>query len=436
MKGFKIALIAILAGVAIGLCAGMFMVLNGDISFFGWFGNSDKVWDNPEDFFAGGYTLQKEQTLGDLDITELVVDYEKGMSDVIFLPSKDGKTKIEEYFNKKMKEDEFARIIREGNTLTISRKGKNNSNFNIFGNSPWGYVKIYLPADVYAGLEQLTIKTSSGDITLPAWEGAESSMKKALLSSNSGDMEVKGLYADTIQISRSSGSLDAAGLYGQEITISANSGDLNAENLEAGKITISASSGTVELDSLKGETIEVNTNSGDISIKSAQGNVTLHSSSGYQDMEYITGNVNMTSNSGDQEIHNLEGDLTMTSSSGELTAETVKGVLKLDSQSGDQEIRALTGSGSFCASSGTVTIGMDVMNGDMQIKTTSGNVSLTVPHETGFHFRANTNSGDIETWFDDVVSYNKKGNSAEGNIGEDTGYKVTIECSSGDVEVR
>ncbi|MGL5434075.1 MAG: DUF4097 family beta strand repeat-containing protein [Lachnospiraceae bacterium] len=58
-----------------------------------------------------------------------------------------------------------------------------------------------------------------------------------------------------------------------------------------------------------------------------------------------------------------------------------------------------------------------------------------LPEETAFHFKADTNSGYIKAYFDELLHYNKKGSQAEGTVGT-AEYQINIKTSSGDIKFQ
>ena len=48
----------------------------------------------------------------------------------------------------------------------------------------------------------------------------------------------------------------------------------------------------------------------------------------------------------------------------------------------------------------------------------------------------NTTSGDIDTSFDDKLSFNKRRTSASGNVGQDLQYRIKANTTSGDIKIH
>ena len=74
-------------------------------------------------------------------------------------------------------------------------------------------------------------------------------------------------------------------------------------------------------------------------------------------------------------------------------------------------------------------------DGDINVNTTSGIVDIYIPENTTVDFEASTTSGDIDTFFDDDLSFNKKGNHASGIYGYGEAIHMDISAVSGDVSV-
>jgi lia operon protein LiaG len=138
--------------------------------------------------------------------------------------------------------------------------------------------------------------------------------------------------------------------------------------------------------------------------------------------------------SGSVELYSVHADrITLGASSGEIQVNSASGSLDAETSSGDISIEDISGNGTFHTSSGDVSLVVTDLTGDLSFDTSSGTVKCSLPEDTGFAFAADTTSGDINTFFDDDLSYNKRGNNARGTVGGDSKYKIEVSTSSGDI---
>lgn len=138
--------------------------------------------------------------------------------------------------------------------------------------------------------------------------------------------------------------------------------------------------------------------------------------------------------SGNVRLENIKGNVQVTTGSGNITGKQIDGEVDVQAGSGNITLTGISGSGSAQAGSGNVRMETDHVTGDIDLTTGSGNIHLELPHELGFYFQAETGSGNINTDFDDALSYNNKGNHAEGEVGEEQ-VKIHVKANSGNVRV-
>lgn len=112
------------------------------------------------------------------------------------------------------------------------------------------------------------------------------------------------------------------------------------------------------------------------------------------------------------------------------------GVWEIQTSSGEVWIKAQEGSGSISTTSGDINLKLSRLAGSLNMDSSSGMVQIGIAADNAFDFRADTSSGDIETFFDDDLSFSKKGNSAHGIYGDNEGgSSVVVRTTSGDVWV-
>lgn len=145
--------------------------------------------------------------------------------------------------------------------------------------------------------------------------------------------------------------------------------------------------------------------------------------------------ISIQAGSGNLHVENLKGRIALHTGSGNITGEKLEGSIDAGAGSGNVRLEGFAGEGKIETSSGNVTVKAEGLTGDLAFRAGSGNVNVTIPDDASFHFRAKTGSGIIRTDFDQKLSYNKKGNSAEGDVGEKPDFHVEAKTNSGNVSV-
>lgn len=140
--------------------------------------------------------------------------------------------------------------------------------------------------------------------------------------------------------------------------------------------------------------------------------------------------------SGNVKAEGLKGNISLRTGSGNITGADLEGMLDVHAGSGNVTLSDVAGNGKVEAGSGNVKVEASEVTGDIAIHTNSGNNSLEIPGDLSFHFRADTGSGNIHTDFEDLLSYNKKGNHKEGDVGDGSRVTISMEAGSGNVRIR
>ncbi len=109
--------------------------------------------------------------------------------------------------------------------------------------------------------------------------------------------------------------------------------------------------------------------------------------------------------------------------------------MEIVTTSGEISVENGKGYGEAEASSGDVSVSLRSLEGDLDIDTTSGEVRIYLPEDASFAFVFSSASGECETFFDDCLSYNKRGTSAKGDYGSSPDFDISIATSSGDARV-
>ncbi len=432
MKKMKITTLVILCILTVGLCG---------ILVYGIAGHSIYVGG----YNGGGYAshgspqlvMEKEIPLDGID--HISLQYDMNNNDIRIYESEEDILTIREYNELDLEEDELSTVTVTGSGIEIRGKKREGKKFQLqigrFGiRSVYGYTEIGLPAS-YKG--QLLLSTASGDIRSEMDIVLESGFQAETIS---GNIMIPDITAQTVSLGCSSGdvkvsavSTDVSGLTGA-IDIATISGDINIGEL-TGELDIGSSSGDITVKQLTGTT-KIKSISGNIKSDTVQGNTQLGTTSGDITVQCIDGIVKAESSSGSIKILAGDGDRTVNTISGDIRMEGVAGSWETHTTSGEVWIKAQEGSGSISTTSGDINLKLGKLAGTLSVGSSSGTAKIQLSPDNMFEFKADTSSGDIETFFDDELSFSKKGNSAHGTHGDSSGANsIVVKTTSGDVQV-
>ncbi len=318
--------------------------------------------------FGQPYKLAKEWEIPASETESLYVNYNMNSNDVYLFEGTGDNIVIREYTNFEGKEEWLSTVKQEGSTLVI-RGERRRSGFFLMGISREdAYIEIYLPSGL---LTEMEIVTTSGDIRAER------------------DFTVDGSFS-----------------------VESSSGDICFQKVGAEKIVAGASSGS-------------------ITFGYAAGTVWAEASSGDICFQEIAGDAEISTSSGEIQVLGGSGTRIISASSGSITLADVNGRFDLRTTSGEIFLGNGNGYGEAEASSGDIDIRLDRLEGSLDIDTTSGEVGVYIPADASFSFAFGSASGECETFFDDCLSYNKRGTSAKGDYGSSPDKTISISTSSG-----
>lgn len=397
MKKLKITTIIFLSAAAICLCAIMIILLTSDRSFS--FGEDSQ-----------NYSLVLEKEFDAADIESLKIEYGMNSNDVLFFEGTGESIVVREYLNFKPKDNQISTVTQNGTELQI--KGSRRNSFVFFSFRPRNaYTEVYLPADYAEKLDSLYVKTLSGDVNSELSFALRNSFSA---SSTSGDITFPEVKAHEIQLHSTSGNIYVRAAQCETFSAATTSGDIWARQV-TGKSSISSVSGEIAVGGQNGD-ITISTTSGDIYA------------------EQVTGEALVSSVSGEIFLKRQNGDVDASSTSGDIRIGVLQGNFEMDSSSGEVQIADGTGQGRADTISGDVQIYLAQLTGDLNISTTSGWVDLRLPETVSLTLDFDSTSGECSTFFDDQLSYNKKGNKADGQYGGGA-QKVRVSTTSGDLRI-
>lgn len=341
------------------------------------------------DSFEEGMTQKRlinTQTVSMEGVNE--IDIEGYNCSVVFKKSDNNEMTINEYGSKQYKTS-FVTADSSGDVMKIEAEKRTGRSWFVFGNN-YRYMEIFLPEGYQGGFD---INTSSGDINV----------KMSLVCSE-------------FTINTSSGYVYLEGVNAKDISINTQSGDITSSDiLSCTKFDASTSSGYLYLGKLTAESGQIHTSSGDVNVDVLSGVDEINTSSGYVKIKELQNDADIQTQSGDITVKSMKGRLRASASSGYVYADDIEGSAQIRTSSGDANLSFIK------------------LDGDLDIETSSGYVKCVMPKDAQFEFSADTNSGEISAYFEDQITYNKKGNTASGTVGQSGAGTVTVSTSSGDI---
>lgn len=188
--------------------------------------------------------------------------------------------------------------------------------------------------------------------------------------------------------------------FSKNLILHTTSADINIGNLASSDLSISSVSGKTTIDTLECGDFSLKTTSGEAKINSIKCKKSSFSS--------VSGELNSDSFASESlDFHTTSGELTLKEFAGSLSGSTVSGSVEIDYKTFDKSV---------------------------DVSTTSGDVTVSLPNSSEFSVELNSTSGDFENEFPSKITKSNK-RSLYGTVG-DGSNKIKIKTVSGDISIK
>jgi hypothetical protein len=190
------------------------------------------------------------------------------------------------------------------------------------------------------------------------------------------------------------------------------------------------SDGDIEVEDITGE-LSARTSDGNIDAIGIIGSVELHTSDGDINTENIKGDISLKSSDGKIVARNIKGDVNAITSDGNILLEDIIGVNNARTSDGNIIFENLRGGLTAQTSDGDINGNFDKLDHDLFLKTSDGNISVTVPNGLGMDLTLR--GEDINMRLEDF-SGETSDHKIEGTI-RGGGINVELITSDGDINL-
>lgn len=287
-------------------------------------------------------------------------------------------------------------------------------------------------------IENFVVKTSSTTIEIVKTNGTEArisqygsvgnaSEQEFTLDRNGGTVEVNippNHQLFTISVSRSRLVVELPAQYTKNLDATTSSGNIRVkDSFTLQDVSLDCSSGNIHIErELAADSLTMHTSSGRMVVNDSlrvKGEIRLKGSSGSVKMD------------GPVQAHSLVVKI----SSGTITlGKTLTETFDLESNSGTIRVSGITGRGSAESSSGNVYVTLDSPFQDVELRTNSGSIHITVDASASFKFTGLCSSGNIRANF--PLEKNDKGNRATGSVGGNPTALISARSGSGNIVIN
>ncbi len=154
------------------------------------------------------------------------------------------------------------------------------------------------------------------------------------------------------------------------------------------------SDGNIAFTGLEGDQ-RFKTSDGSIEISDISGGVTGRTSDGDIRMKKIKGNVDVQTSDGTIELETVAGDVQASTSDGNIKLNTIKGDIAVRTSDGYINFQEISGSFKASTSDGNIKGNVVDLRKELTLKTSDGNIEVTVPQQLGLDLDIKGESIDV-----------------------------------------
>lgn len=208
-------------------------------------------------------------------------------------------------------------------------------------------------------------------------------------------------------------------------------GDYDAVGLSQ-PLSIIATSGDVELSQLTGPA-RVQTTSGDVTLRDLAQAATVRVTAGDIDAVDVAGPLTVRATSGDVSARGVRGGIRFETSTGDVTVSEVAGTVMISTSAGEVELSAAAADSCVLeTASGDIDAELTIAPRHVQVRSSSGDVSLRIPPGAGGALDLQTATGTLQVKSAvEVETMNR--NRLTGRLGG--AGSVAVRTSSGDISL-
>jgi hypothetical protein len=178
--------------------------------------------------------------------------------------------------------------------------------------------------------------------------------------------------------------------------------------------------------------------SGEVAAEGIGGSARLKTISGAIKLKDVEKGADCNSTSGDLVLENIKGDVDAYTTSGLISANQIAGSIDAETVSGSIEMSEVSDAKTVKANSISGSIryqGKISSEGKYSLKTTSGQVVMTLPSDSSFEFEAETFSGHVDSDFPIQVSGKIGPREIRGVVNKGGAY-ISLSCFSGSIILK
>ena len=161
----------------------------------------------------------------------------------------------------------------------------------------------------------------------------------------------------------------------------------------------------------------------------------LRSSNGTISSSGPVGDVKAETSNGPIDVRGSNGQLDLNTSNGPITTNGGSGAIDVETSNGTIDVTADNALVTARTSNGPIRFNGSLAQGHSEMRTSNGNLVVTLPAGAQFIIDASTSNGKISSDFA-VTAQNFSDDHLSGTVGNDPGTTLDVQTSNGPIEIR
>jgi hypothetical protein len=183
--------------------------------------------------------------------------------------------------------------------------------------------------------------------------------------------------------------------------------------------------------------VEVHTSGGDLELRDFNGRAHGRTSGGNVVVTAINGDIQIQTSGGNIRGAQLIGAVRVGTSGGEVKLDSIQGAVEANTSGGDVRLAAIEGKLLAKTSGGNVEAKIAGDNKGVDLRTSGGDIRITVPKQFAANLDAHTSGGDVECDLPVLVTSTRgKHNHELSGAINGGGNTLTLRTSGGDIDIR
>lgn len=181
--------------------------------------------------------------------------------------------------------------------------------------------------------------------------------------------------------------------------------------------------------------LKIRTAGGGLTFKNVEGIIDSRTSGGGIRADQLKGDITLSTSGGNINVNRLSGEIILRTSGGTITVNGAQGSLESRTSGGSIRLSEIDAVVLARTSGGGIRLSSIGENRGIDLRTSGGNINVTLPENIGADISARTSGGRVSTDFPVTVRGTMSSSTIEGTI-RDGGPEIVLRTSGGSIRIN